>query len=146
MGCIRDGRTQTLTLPNGVSIAYGYDADSDPTSINYSNTGAGALGGLTYGYDNDGRVNSLGGSLASVNLPAAMTATYDTGNQLATWNGNAATTDGNGNLRSDPSVTGTYTWNERNQLSTATVGGVQSSFHYGQIRDAAQIVAATASE
>jgi RHS repeat-associated protein len=43
----------------------------------------------------------------------------------------AATTDGNGNLLSDPSIPGnTYTWNERNQLATATAGGVQSSYVY----------------
>jgi RHS repeat-associated protein len=108
-----------------------YDADSHPTSITYSSTGGGTLGNLTYGYDNDGRVNSLGGSLAAVNLPAAMpTATYDNGNQLATWNGTPATTDNNGNLLSDPSLNATYIWNERNQLSSATVGGVVSSFTY----------------
>ncbi|MGH7778763.1 MAG: RHS repeat-associated core domain-containing protein [Candidatus Binataceae bacterium] len=142
-----DGRAQTLTLPNGVRIAYGYDADSHPTSINYSSTGAGALGGLTYGYDNDGRVNSLGGSLASVNLPAAMTATYDNGNQLATWNGNAATTDGNGNLLADPSISSAYTWNERNQLSTATVGAMQSSYVYDALgRRAGQTSAAVTTQ
>jgi len=127
-----DSRRTTLTLPNGVTVGYGYDADSHATGITYSSTGAGTLGNLTYGYDNDGRVNSLGGSLAAVNLPSAMpTATYDAGNQLATWNGTAATTDGNGNLLSDPSIPGnTYTWNERNQLATATAGGVQSSYVY----------------
>lgn len=127
-----DGRYTTTTLPNGVTINYTqYDADSHPTSITYSSTGGGTLGNLTYGYDNDGRVNSFGGSLAAVNLPAAMpTATYDNGNQLATWNGTAATTDGNGNLLSDPSLSSSYTWNERNQLSSASVGGVASSFTY----------------
>ncbi len=127
-----DGRYTTVTLPNGVTVNYNqYDADSHPTSITYSSTGGGALGNLTYGYDNDGRVNSLGGSLAAVNLPAAMpTATYDNGNQLATWNGTAATTDGNGNLLSDPSLNATYTWNERAELSSASAGGVVSSFIY----------------
>jgi RHS repeat-associated protein len=126
-----DSRRTTLTLPNGVTVGYGYDADSHATGITYSSTGGGTLGNLAYGYDNDGRVNSLGGSLAAVNLPSAMTATYDAGNQLATWNGTAATTDGNGNLLSDPSISGnSYTWNERNQLATATAGGVQSSYVY----------------
>ena len=126
-----DSRRTTLTLPNGVTVGYGYDADSHATGITYSSTGGGTLGNLTYGYDNDGRVATLGGSLATVNLPSAMTATYDAGNQLATWNGTAATTDGNGNLLSDPSIPGnTYTWNERNQLSSATAGGVQSSYLY----------------
>jgi RHS repeat-associated protein len=63
-------------------------------------------------------------------MPSAATATYDAGNQLATWNGTPATTDNNGNLLSDPSLNATYIWNERNQLSSATVGGVVSSFTY----------------
>ncbi len=139
-----DGRYTTITLPNGVTINYNqYDADSHPTSITYSSTGGGTLGNLSYGYDNDGRVNSLGGSLAAVNLPAAMpTATYDNGNQLATWNGAAATTDGNGNLLSDPSLNATYTWNERNQLSSVS-GSVASSFTYDALgRRVAQTAAA----
>jgi RHS repeat-associated protein len=130
-----DGRYTAITLPNGVTVNYNlYDADSHPTSITYSSTGGGTLGNLTYGYDNDGRVNSLGGSLAAVNMPSAMpTATYDNGNQLAAWNGTAATTDNNGNLLSDPSLNATYTWNERNQLSSASVGGVASTFTYDAI-------------
>ena len=122
-----DSRRTSLTLPNGVTVGYGYDADSHATGITYSSTGGGDLGNLNYGYDNNGRVNSLGGGLAAVNLPAAMpTATYDNGNQLATWNGTTATTDRNGNLLSDPSLNATYTWNERNQLPSATAGGVAS--------------------
>ncbi len=124
-----DGRPETITQPNSVTISYGYDADSHPTSINYSSTGGGNLGNLTYGYDQDGRVNSFGGTLATVNMPYAMTATYDAGNQLATWNTTPATTDGNGNLTFDPSLSATYAWNERNQLASTT-SGVQSSFTY----------------
>jgi YD repeat-containing protein len=49
---------------------------------------------------------------------------------LSPLNGATATTDGNGSLLSDPSLSSTYTWNERNQLPSASVGGVASSFTY----------------
>ena len=136
-----DGRRQTVTLPNGVTVAYTYDANSNVSSITYKHNGT-TLGDLQYSYDDDGRVISMGGSLASVNIPSAMTATYEVGssnfangtsttaNQVATFNGVSSNEDNNGNLTLDPSNNGTYAWNERDQLASATVGGVTSTFQY----------------
>ena len=62
-------RRASLTLPNGVVVAYGYVAASRVTSITYTQ-GQTTIGNLTYTYDANGRRTSMGGSLAKVNLPA----------------------------------------------------------------------------
>jgi RHS repeat-associated protein len=124
-----DRRTQ-LTLPNAVTVDYGYDAASQVTSLTYK-LGATALGDLTYTYDLDGSRTSVGGSWARTGLPTALaSATYDAANQIATWGSTSFTYDPNGNLTSDG--TKTYTWNTRNQL-TALSGGVSASFQYDGI-------------
>jgi YD repeat-containing protein len=123
-----------------VTVTYGYDADSRLTSISY-----GSLGGLTYAYDADGRRVDVGGSLAATNLPSAITATYDAGNQLSNWNGTATATDANGNLTTDPSLGGTYTWNERNQLATATTNTGSLSFLYDALGRRVQVAPASGS-
>ncbi len=93
----------------------------------------------------DGRRISTGGSLASTNLPPPATATYDLGNQLSKWNSAAATTDANGNLTSDPSVNGTYAWNERNQLASAATGTGSLGFSYDALGRRVQVTQAAAS-
>ena len=61
-------RRTLLTLPNGVTQAYGYDRDSEVTSLIY-NHGSTNLGSLTYTYDLDGRQNTVSGSLGAVSTP-----------------------------------------------------------------------------
>jgi len=61
-------RRTSLTLPNGVTVAYSVDNDSHITGLTYS-AGSTQLGNLTYGYDADGRVTSKNGTLASIDLP-----------------------------------------------------------------------------
>jgi RHS repeat-associated protein len=107
-------RRTSLTLPNGVVVAYGYDAASRVTSITYTQ-GQTTIGNLTYTYDANGRRNSMGGSLAKVNLPAAIaSATYNANNQLSNWNGTTLSYDLNGNMTYDGATT--YTWDARNHL------------------------------
>jgi RHS repeat-associated protein len=125
-----DGRPMNLSLPNNVAGTLGYDNDSRITSINY-----GSLGNLTYQYDLDGRLIDVGGTLASVVVPSPATATYQTveninSRPLKTWNGVSATYDKNGNLLSDPSNSGAYAWNERNQMATAATVGNSLAFIY----------------
>jgi RHS repeat-associated protein len=125
-----DGRPTNLSLPNNVAGTLGYDNDSRVTSINY-----GSVGNLTYQYDLDGRLIDVGGTLASVVVPSPVTATYQTTEgintrPLKTWNGVSTTYDQNGNLLSDPSNSGAYAWNERNQMATATTPGNSLAFIY----------------
>jgi len=58
-----------VTLPNGVTMAYGYDAASQLTGITYT-LGSNTLGYLTYAYDLAGRRTAVGGSYARTNVPA----------------------------------------------------------------------------
>ena len=53
-------RRTTLTLPNGVTVAYTYDAGSHVTGLTYA-LGGTQLGNLTYAYDANGRVTTKGG-------------------------------------------------------------------------------------
>src|SRR5712691_13207091 len=117
----------SLTLPNGVSMNYGYDAASQLASITYKN-GATTIGNLTYAYDLAGRRTGVGGSYARTGTPpAASSASYNVNNQLTQWKGATLTYDANGNLTSDG--TNTYTWNARNQLVSIN-GPVPASFQY----------------
>ena len=117
----------SLTLPNGVTLNYGYDAASQLTAINYM-LGSNTLGNLTYAYDLAGRRTVVGGSYARTGVPlAASPATYNVNNQLTNWKGATLTYDANGNLTSDG--TNTYTWNARNQLLSIS-GPVPASFQY----------------
>lgn len=121
-----DKRT-SLTLPNGIVVEYSYDDDSQLTGLTYKLAGT-TLGSLTYGYDAVGLRASVGGSYARIRLPAALaSATYDNANQIATFSGVSFTYDDNGNLTSDG--TRSYTWNQRNQLSSLT-GPANASFGY----------------
>src|SRR5216683_5773746 len=117
----------SLTLPNGVTLNYGYDAASQLTGINYA-LGSNTLGNLTYAYDLEGRRTGVGGSYARTGTPqAASAASYNVNNQLTQWKGASLAYDANGNLTSDG--TNTYTWNARNQLVTIS-GGASASFQY----------------
>jgi RHS repeat-associated protein len=125
----QDGRRQTLALPNGVSVAYGYDKDSHLTSLSYSSIGVGPLGTLTYTYDADGRAIQEGGSLTAVKIPSAVsTATYNAGNQLTFWNGSNVGSDSANNLSNDPTLPtpGSATWDERNHLASVNAQGAQN--------------------
>ncbi|HYL86517.1 MAG TPA: RHS repeat-associated core domain-containing protein, partial [Candidatus Angelobacter sp.] len=125
-----DGRRQSVTLPNGVAMNYGYDAASQLTGITYM-LGSNTLGALTYAYDSAGRRTGVGGSYARTNTPAAVSpgTPPNANNQLTQWNGKTLSYDLNGNLTNDG--TNTYTWNARNQLLSISVNGVTTaSFQY----------------
>lgn len=122
-----DGRRASLTLPNGVTMTYGYDAASQLTGINYA-LGGTALGNLTYAYDLAGRRTAAWGSFARTGMPAAVAgASYNADNQMTQFGAAGLTYDANGNLTSDG--TNMYTWNARNQLVSIS-GGVAASFQY----------------
>jgi RHS repeat-associated protein len=126
-GYDNDSRRTSLTLPNGVSMNYSYDAASQLSGITYKN-GSTTLGNLSYAYDLSGRREGVGGTYARTNTPqAASSASYNVNNQLTQWKGANLTYDANGNLTSDG--TNTYTWNARNQLVFIS-GGLAASFQY----------------
>src|SRR5439155_27147365 len=76
------GRRASLTLPNGITTVYNYNASSQLTGISYQ-LGVTTLGDLNYGYDNAGRRTTVGGSYARTNVPTALaTGIYNVNNQL----------------------------------------------------------------
>lgn len=122
-----DRRTQ-MTLPNGITVSYGYNAANQLTSLNYLKSDGSPLGNLTYGYDAAGSRISVGGSLANVVLPtSSSTGVYDANNRLTQFNGTAFTYDANGNTLTD--ATNTYTWDSRNRL-VGIAGPTSASFQY----------------
>jgi RHS repeat-associated protein len=143
-------RIAGVVLPNGVSLAYTYDADGHVTDLTYA-LGATTMGGLTYGYDAAGQRVSVGGTYARVLLPGALpSASLDNANQLIQHNGVSFSYDASGNLTSDG--TRTFSWNARNELISVsgpnpasftyealgrrisrTVGGVTTGFLYDEL-------------
>src|SRR6266705_1612377 len=84
-GYDNDSRRTSLSLPNGVTLNYGYDAASQLTGITYT-LGSNTLGNLTYAYDLTGRRTGVGGTYARTNAPqTAPLASYNANNQLTQW-------------------------------------------------------------
>jgi YD repeat-containing protein len=116
-------RRTSVTLPNGVSVAYAYDNNSRITGITYQ-LGANTLRNLTYSYDQLGRRTQVDGTFARTNLPGAVaSATYDAANELTNWNGTPISYDLNGNMLSDG--TNAFSWNARNQVATLNSASLQ---------------------
>ena len=120
-----------LTLPNGVTTTYGYDAASDLTGLNYADANGSVLGNIAYTYNTAGQRSGESGSLASNVLPPATTApaTVDLNDRLTSWNGQTYSYDADGNLTGNG--TDTYVWNARNQLTAIKQSGTTiASFSY----------------
>jgi RHS repeat-associated protein len=124
-------RTQT-TLPNGMTVNYGFDDAGRLTSIIYKNPQGTQIGDLNYRYDAAGRRMGMGGTFARVSLPdsTAVDALVDKANRLTSWNGQTLTYDDNGNLTNDG--TNNYMWNARDQLVQIKDGSgqVTATFSY----------------
>jgi len=107
-----------LTLPNGATVAYGYDADSRVTGLTYSASNI-QLGTLSYTYDDAGRRLTSFGSLAAVTLPTNVAGgsskTYNADNEQTAFNGTTFSFDANGNLIGDGTYS--YIYGSRNQLN-----------------------------
>jgi RHS repeat-associated protein len=121
-------RPTGVTLPNGITLTYGYDAASQLSAITYKKADGTTIGDLTYTYNAVGDRIATGGSLARTGLPSAIATTqYDVNNRLLGRDGTTLSYDDNGNLTQDG--TRTYTWNERNQLSSIS-GADTASYSY----------------
>jgi RHS repeat-associated protein len=139
----------------GSTMTWGYNADSNPTSISYakngtagpeqslgydglqrltSNTLTSATGSVlaseTYGYDNNGNVTSqaTGGDLPNASYSYA----YDQANRLTSATSGGTTTsygyDNDGNLTQDGPVTSSY--NGQDQLTSSTAPAGTTSYSY----------------
>ena len=68
-------RRTSLTLPNGVAVAYTYDSDTRVTGITDS-MAAMQLGGPVDRYDVNGRIAERSGSRAGTSIPVQTRYTY----------------------------------------------------------------------
>src|SRR5207253_7838567 len=126
------GRRRSLTLPNGITVFYGYDAASQLTSLTYKK-GATTLGDLAYTYDLAGNRTKVGGSWARTGLPQAVTsAGYDNANRQFLFGATSLTYDFNGNMTTaqDSSGSAIYAWDARNRLTSITAPGFTAGFAY----------------
>jgi RHS repeat-associated protein len=148
------GRLASLTDPlTGAALAYGYDKASELTSINYGTgadsqalgydalgrvtsdtltTSAGAtIASASYGYDKAGYLTSK--TTAGTAGAGTSSYGYDLAGWLTSWKNPAGTTtnygyDNAGNLTSAGSAT--YSYNQQDQLTSATSGSGTTSYTY----------------
>jgi RHS repeat-associated protein len=125
-------RRTSVTYPNTNKVEYLYNVASELTTVTYKK-GTTTLGTLTYTYDVAGNRIKTGGTFARSGLPPALsTVNYNANNQQTVFGSNVITYDLNGNLATvtEASVTTTYTWNARNQLTGISNLGFAATFAY----------------
>jgi RHS repeat-associated protein len=126
-------RRTLLTLPNGASTEYQYEAASRPAVLIYRNALA-ELGRLTYTYDTAGNRARVGGSFAATLLPSSLeSSTYDAANRQIAFGSKTLTYDDDGNLTQilDGTDATLYNWDSRGQLmALSAAGGATASFTY----------------
>ena len=123
------GRLTQVDRPNGTRQRLQYD-NADRLTASFEEKGATSLWQAGYGYDDAYRLTSYTPTPITKTLPPPpATMTYDTDNRLATYNGQAVSSDANGNLLAAPvagTLLGALTWDARNRLSSA--GGVSYAY------------------
>jgi RHS repeat-associated protein len=149
-------RLATLSEPlTGSTFTYGYNADSQPTTIGYSISGASgprqaftynslnqlasgtvttpggySLGSEAYGYDANGNLTSQ--TTTGLVGAGTTTYTYDQANRITSATAAGTTTgysyDGDGNLTQAGATS--YLYNAQDQLTSATTSGTTTSYAY----------------
>jgi RHS repeat-associated protein len=134
-----------MTLPNGISTAYSYDAAGRLTGMKYSK-GSTVLRDLVYGYDEINRRTSYSGNTApEPQETATNTATVDASNRYTSLNGKPVSHDDNGNQTinnavwdardrlvglSGPGFTASFTYDAMGRRTSKTVNGQTKTYHY----------------
>jgi RHS repeat-associated protein len=114
-----------MTLPNGISTAYSYDAAGRLTGMKYSK-GSTVLRDLVYGYDEINRRTSYSGNTApEPQETATNTATVDASNRYTSLNGKPVSHDANGNQTINSAV-----WDARDRLVSLSSPGFTAAFTY----------------
>jgi RHS repeat-associated protein len=114
-----------MTLPNGVSAAYNYDAAGRLTGMKY-NKGGTVLRDLTYSYDEINRRTAYAGNTAPAPRDTATdTATVNALNQYTTRNGKPVAHDNNANQTINNAV-----WDARDRLVSLSGPNFTASFTY----------------
>jgi RHS repeat-associated protein len=164
-------RVSTESDPlTGSVLTYGYNADSNPTSVSYASGGTAGptetlgydglqretsdtltsasgttLASESYGYDSDGNLTS---ESAGGLLPASSTTYgYDEADRLASATAGGSTVnygyDADGNLTRDGSASNTY--NAQDQLTSSADGGGTTDYGYTLNGDLSQVTSPSGS-
>lgn len=132
-----EGRLTARTLPNGVTLAYSYDAASRLTALEYRRTDGTTIEKLTYGYDANGQIVERGSLNAVSQSETYLTAAYDAADRMSSITLNPGTAqqatytltyDSSGNLTAktnsaNPADRTTYTWDSRNRMTSLSAAG-----------------------
>jgi len=123
------GRRAGVTRYNGVSTSYGFDVNSDLTSLSHQ-TSSTTLQSFTYAYNPAGQIVNRTASVDSFAwpAPAAYSQSYgvNSQNQYTSVGATAYGYDSRGNLGSGPRA---YTFDSQNRLATAS-GSPSASLSY----------------
>jgi YD repeat-containing protein len=138
-------RRAGMTLPNGISTAYSYDAAGRLTGMKYSK-GTQVLRDLVYGYDEINRRTAYSGNTAPEPQETATTnATVDASNRYTSLNGKSISHDENGNQTinnaawdardrlvslSGPNFTASFTYDVMDRRTSKTVNGQTKTYLY----------------
>jgi RHS repeat-associated protein len=114
-----------MTLPNGISTAYSYNAAGRLIGMKYSK-GTQVLRDLVYGYDEINRRTAYSGNTApEPQETATNTATVDASNRYTSLNGKPVSHDENGNQTINNAV-----WDARDRLVSLRGPNFTASFTY----------------
>jgi RHS repeat-associated protein len=133
-----------LTLPNGITVNYTYDAANRLTALEYRKSDGTVIERLTYDFDAKGQIVARGSVNAVSQTETALTAEYDAADRmtsvtLAPGTPQARTYslayDADGNLTdkthtTDPADRTTFTWDSRQRLARLDAPGLTATFAY----------------
>jgi RHS repeat-associated protein len=144
-----DDRTLS-TNSDGAQEAWSYDGLGRLASINLAASSSSTpFMSVAYGYDNDSNVNSFSSSatVGSTNASSgSQTYTYDGADRMVSWTNGTSTTnytyDKDGNRTGAGSTT--YGYNQDDQLTTSVSGSVSTPYSYNLAGDLTQVGASGA--
>ena len=124
-------------------VSYGYDRNSNVTSLTYKHSTT-TLGNLTYGYDGDDQRTSVGGSYARTNLPTtAQSFSYNPDNSVKTLGSVTVQNHDNGDITcmvSSPCPQ--FSYDVRGHLQQAGTGVATVDFSYDALGRRYQVATA----
>jgi RHS repeat-associated protein len=144
------GNRASVTFGSGASQAFGHDAVSRLSSLTINLTGTANDLTRTFTYNPASQIvsqTSSNDAYAFTGHANGSVASTNNGlNQLATVGGAGASYDANGNLTLDPASGRTFAYNNENQLTLSTLGGVAAGLGYDPLGRLSKIGGSTISD
>ncbi|HET8726342.1 MAG TPA: RHS repeat-associated core domain-containing protein [Alphaproteobacteria bacterium] len=144
------GNRTSVTFGNGTSQTFGHDPVSRLSSLTINLTGTANDLTRTFGYNPASQIVSRTSSNDAYaftgHANGSVASTSNGLNQLATVGGAGASYDANGNLTLDPASGRTFAYNNENQLTLSTLGGVAAGLGYDPLGRLSKIGGSTISD